>query len=167
MPASMLFSDFLINGSFLVIISFFIYAYVQRWMCDPETERGFQWRGMILKYACWPVFSLGFLLALVNVEIPYIPTSKKAVTGYVSPFVRPLYFHIILFIITLTYVFIQRKYFLPEAELVMSAERTWGMMAFAAVAALMSVIALLTARSESKMTGEDPWDSVDINKINN
>lgn len=166
LPASMLFSDFLINGSLLVIISFLIYIYVQRWMCDPATERGIQWRGMILKYASWPVFFLGFLLALVNVEIPYIPTAKKAVTGYVSPFVRPLVIHVTLFVVAAIYVFIQRKYFIPEGDLVLTAEKTWGMVGFAAVAAFMSLIALFVARSARNMKDEDPWESIDITKIN-
>ncbi len=165
MPASMLFSEFLINGSFLVIISFSIYLFVQRWMCHPETERGFQWRGMILKYASWPVYLLGFLLAVVNVDIPYIPTSKKAVTNYVTPFARPLTFHFLLFILTFIYVLIQRRFFIPEGELVLTAEKTWGMIGFAGVAALMSLAGMLAARSARNLKEEDPWEKIDIHEI--
>jgi cellulose synthase (UDP-forming) len=134
-------------------------------MCHPEVERGTQWRGMILKYASYPVFLLGFLLALVNVEIPYIPTSKKAVTGYVSPFSRPLWIQISLFAVTFTLVYITRRFFTPESELVLTAEKTWGMIGFAALASIVAAGGLYAAWSSWKLKDEDPWDSVDIHKI--
>jgi cellulose synthase (UDP-forming) len=88
LPARMSFVDFLIRGSFVAIISIAIYLYMQKWLCHPHQEKGLHWRGTVLKFACWPVFFLGFLLSVVNAEIPYIPTAKKAVTGYFTPFAR-------------------------------------------------------------------------------
>jgi cellulose synthase (UDP-forming) len=163
-PANMSFVDFLINGSYLAIISLVIFIYIQRWMCHPETERGFQWRGMMLKYACYPVYMLGFLLALVNVEIPYIPTAKKAITGYVTPFARPLWVQVILFIITFAAVFVTRKYYIPESELVLSAEKTWGMIGFALLAVIVVSGGLYATWESRKLKEEDPWDSINLNK---
>jgi cellulose synthase (UDP-forming) len=165
-PASMSFVDFLVHVSYLAIISLIIYLFVQRWMCHPEVERGTQWRGMVLKYASYPVYLLGFLLALVNVDIPYIPTSKKAVTGYTTPFARPLALQVLLFLLTFVLVFIVRKFFTPESELVLTAEKTWGMIGFAALATLVASGGLYAARSSKKLDEDDPWDSVDIHAIN-
>jgi cellulose synthase (UDP-forming) len=134
-------------------------------MCHTETERGFQWRGMILKYACYPVYLLGFLLALVNVEIPYIPTAKKAVTGYTTPFARPLWAQVILFSLTFILVFITRRYYTPESVLVLSAEKTWGMIGFASLAAVVASGGLYAAWESRKLKEEDAWDSIDIHKI--
>jgi cellulose synthase (UDP-forming) len=164
-PARMAFVDFLINGSYVFVISFVIFLYVQRWMCNPKNERGLQWRGMILKYACYPVYLLGFLLALVNVEIPYIPTAKKAVTGIISPFTRPLWTQVGLFIITFILVFVKRRYFTPEGNLVLSAEKTWGMVGFAALAAIVAAGGLYAAYQTRNLKEEDPWDSIDVDNL--
>ena len=165
LPAKMSFVDFLIRGSFVALMGLLVYLYMQKWMCHPETERGVHWRGMILKYACWPVFFLGFLLAVVNADIPYIPTAKKAVRGYFTPFARPLVAHIILFVFAFCSVFFYRRYVAEEADLVLTAEKTWGMMGFAFIAFMMSVGGVLAALEASFLKAEDPWDSVDLSQI--
>lgn len=165
-PASMSFVEFLLNGSYVAIIALAIFVYVQRWMCHRETERGLQWRGMILKYACYPVYMLGFLLALVNVEIPYIPTAKRAVKGFVSPFARPLWGQVILFLVTFAGVYISRRFILPESELVLTAGKTWGMIGFSLIAALVAAGGLFAANQSRNIPDTDPWDSIDVNKIN-
>ena len=165
MPAHMSFAEFLIYGSPIVIIAILIYLYVQKWMCHPETERGLHWRGMVLKFACWPVFFLGFLLAIVDADIPYIPTAKTAVRGYFTPFARPLVIHAILFILVVFLVLNNRRFFMPEGELVLTAERTWAMIGFASIAFILSVGGILAAWEAKSLKAEDPWDSVDLNKI--
>jgi len=162
LPARMEFADFIIYGMPIVLVGITIYLYVQRWVCDRQTEKGLHWRGMILKFACWPVFFIGFLLALVNAEVPYIPTAKKAAVGFVSPFVRPLLIHIISFIITIIGVLIYRKYYMPESQLALSAEKTWGMIGFATLAFIMSVGGVYAAMEARRMKVEDPWDTVNI-----
>ncbi len=165
LPAHMNFVEFLIHGSYVAFFAIVIYMYMQQWMSHPETERGFHWRGMVLKYASWSVFFLGFLLSIVNADIPYIPTAKKAVRGYFTPFARPIVLHILLFIFTFITVFIIRKFYTPVSELLFTAERTWGMMGFAFLAFIMSCGGLLAALEANYLTEEDPWDKVDLNTI--
>ena len=165
LPASMSFSEFLIHGSFVAVLSVLIYLFVQKWMCHPQVERGLHWRGMILKFASWPVFFLGFLLAVVNAEIPYIPTAKKAVTGYFTPFARPLIVQVLIFLFALIIVIIQRRFFIPQSELILSAEKTWAMIGFAFVPFLLSFIGILAAAEARHLKVEDAWDRVDLNEI--
>ncbi|MBX7047022.1 MAG: glycosyltransferase [Ignavibacteria bacterium] len=165
LPAHMSFSEFFIQGAFVTFFGISIYFYMQKWMCHPETERGLHWRGMILKFAAAPVFFLGFILAVVNADIPYIPTAKKAQRGYFTPFARPLVIHIIIFIITFISVFIYRRYFINEVDLVFTAEKTWGMLGFAFIAFLMSVGGVLAALEANILKEEDPWYSVDLKSI--
>ena len=165
-PAHMSFAEFLIHGSYVAFIAILIYLYVQKWMAHPGSERGLHWRGMILKYASWPVFLLGFLLGVVNAEIPYIPTAKKAVTGYFTPFARPLVIHVTCFILALVAIYIQRRFYVPESELILSAEKTWGMMGFALIACILSCGGILAAWEAQHLKPEEPWEGVDLNKIN-
>ena len=165
LPARMNFVDFLIHGSFVTFFGIAIYFYMQKWMCHHESERGFHWRGMVLKFAAAPVFFLGFMLAVVNADIPYIPTAKKAMRGYFTPFARPLVVHIAVFIITSISIFFYRKYFMNETDLVFTAEKTWGMLGFAFIAFVMSVGGVLAAIEANFLSEEDPWDRVDLDGI--
>ncbi|MFH1936959.1 MAG: glycosyltransferase, partial [Bacteroidota bacterium] len=165
LPASMPFVEFLINGSVVAILAILIYLYIQRWLVHPQTERGLHWRGMVLKFASWPVFFLGFLLGVVNAEIPYIPTAKKAVTGYFTPFARPLIGQVVLFILAVVVIIIQRRFLIPESELILSAEKTWAMIGFAFIAFLMSLGGVIAAWQGRNIKVEDPWDTVDLKNI--
>jgi len=162
LPARMEFADFIIYGAPVILCGIIIYLYVQRWLCDPGGERGLHWRGMILKFACWPVYLMGFVLAVVNAEIPYIPTAKKAVTGYVTLFVRPLVVQIVIFTTVVFGVFTYRRYYMPESELTASAEKTWGMIFFAFLAFIMAAGGVFAALEARKMTVEEPWNRITI-----
>lgn len=163
LPAKMEFSEFLINGAPIVIVAVAIYLFMQLWVCHPQTERGLHWRGMVLKFACWPVFLMGFLLSLVDAEIPYIPTAKKAVTGYITPFIRPLIIQVVLFITAILGVVVYRRFYMPESLLAQSAEKAWGMIGFAFLAFLMSLGGVYAALEARKMKVEEPWENVDLN----
>jgi cellulose synthase (UDP-forming) len=163
-PGRMAFSDFIVQGSSIVIISSLIYLYIQKFLCHPESERGIHWRGMILKYSCWPVFLLGFILTLADSEIPYIPTAKKAVTS-ITPFARPLAFYCILFVLTVMAVWIHRRYFVPESELMFSAEKVWGMVAFSFIAFVQSLGGVFAAYEAKGLKDEDPWKKIDLRKM--
>lgn len=160
LPAHMRFVEFLQNTFLVLFADVALYLFIQRWLCHPETERGLHWRGMVLKYACTPVFALGFLLALVNAKIPYIPTAKKAVTGYLTPFARPMILHVWAFLIAVGAVIIYRAFHLPADELVFTAERTWGMIGFAAVPFALSIAGIMAALEARKLKVEEPWADV-------
>ena len=164
LPANMDFGEFLINALPVVAIAIMIYLYVQRWMSHPPTERGLHWRGMILKFATWPVFFLGAMLAVVNAEIPYIPTAKKAVKG-LSPYTRPLIFQVILFVLTLAYVIYDRLYVVSEGMLALTSQKVWGMFAFAFVAIIMVAGGIYAAYESRDLEPEEPWAKIDIQKI--
>lgn len=152
--------QFLQNVFLVLFVDVAIYLFIQRWLCHPETERGLHWRGMVLKFACTPVFVLGFLLSLVNAQIPYIPTAKKAVTGYFTPFARPLLVHILLFLGTILAVVAYRMFFMPADELVFTAEKTWAMITFAAIAFVMSLGGIFAALEARNLAVEEPWETV-------
>jgi len=165
LPARMHFVEFLKYGIPVMIIAICIYLYVQLWMCDPSHERGLHWRGMILKFACWPVFFLGFILSLINADIPYIPTAKQVVIGKISPFAKPMIAHILLFLATIVYVIYQRKYVITETSLVMTSEQTWGMIGFASVAIFMALGSLYAVYESQGLTIEEPWNKINVHQI--
>lgn len=164
-PANMVFSEFVAKGFPVLIIATLIYAYSQKFMVHPETERKFHFKAMVLKYALWPIYSLGFFLSLLNYKIPYIPTSKKAVVGSITPFARPLIWYNIFFIITTVLVVLNRVYFVSQSELLFTSTRTWGMIGFSFIAFVFSSMGILAAREAIKLKQEDPWDKVDVDSI--
>ena len=165
-PAQMYFIQFLTHWIPLAIIAVVIYLFVQRYMCDPREEKGLHWRGSVLKFACWPVFFLGFILSLVDKKIPYIPTAKQAAKG-ISPFAKPMLFHGLIFLITLVYIMINRFYYTPESVLEMTSERTWGMIAFSSIAFIMAIGGLYAAFESRNLSVEDPWDKVNVSDLKN
>ncbi len=164
LPANMDFGEFIIYGSPILIIAVFVYLYIQKWLSHPPSEKGLHWRGMVLKFATWPVFFLGAMLAVVNAEIPYIPTAKKAVKG-LSPYTRPLIFQLILFVGTLVYVIYDRLYVVSEGLIGLTSEKVWGMFAFAFVSIIMVGGGIYAAYQSSNLEAEEPWKAVDLKKI--
>ncbi len=164
-PANMDFTEFLVKGIPVALISLTMYLYVQRFLVHPKTEVGFHWRGMILKYSLFPVYFLSFILSLLNYKIPYIPTPKKAVIGSITPFARPLIWYNVLFIVSVTVLFFDRKYFVPESELLFTSSRTWGMIGFSLIAFLQSLGGILAALGAIRLKEEMPWEKIDVNNI--
>lgn len=165
LPANMDFLEFILHYLPVAFIGIAIYLYVQQWLCHPEEERGMHWRGMFLKFACWPVFFLGSVLSLLNADIPYIPTAKQAVKGF-TPFARPLLVHQVLFLLTITVVVIQRFFFTPEARLALSSGEVWGMVAFASIAFFMTLGGTFMAWQSKKISPEEPWINVEPDCMN-
>ncbi|MBK7407308.1 MAG: hypothetical protein IPJ40_03985 [Saprospirales bacterium] len=119
---------------------------------------------MFLKFACWPIFLRGFLLSLRNADIPYIPTAKQAVKGF-TPFVLPLLLHQLLFLTTVIYVVVQRKYYTPETRMALTSSEVWGMVAFAGLAYFMTFGGIYAAWKSRKIKAEEPWALVDLEEI--
>lgn len=164
-PATMRFDGFLTAVAPVAVVGVAIYLFVQRWLCDPATERGLHWRGFVLKLTCWPVFLAGTILAVIRAEIPYIPTAKEAVPGR---FVRLAWPQLVLlgaFSVTVARISYTRMLVTPEAALQLSAEAIWGMLAFATLPAFASIGALYAAWEARRPVTGAPWDDVDIEHL--
>ncbi|WP_242928758.1 glycosyltransferase [Pontibacter vulgaris] len=59
----------------LIGVSMLIRQYAQRWLLE-EHERGLQLFGGLMRVGTWWVFLLGFVYAVLRVNVPYIPTPK-------------------------------------------------------------------------------------------
>ncbi len=163
--AAMRFDDFLAEIAPVAVIGAGIYIFMQRWLCDPATERGIHWRGFVLKTACWPIYLLGTVLAVVRADIPYIPTSKEAVRGQVVRLAWPQLLLLALYTLTLVSVLFERLLWAPEVSLELSAEAIWGMIAFASLPVLASVGALHAAAQARRLPAGAPWDDVEVGTI--
>ena len=164
LPANMEFTQFLGLWLPLVVTTVLIYLFVQVWNCHPAKENGFHLRGMFLKFACWPVFFLGFLISLWNGNIPYIPTAKLAVKGF-TPFAKPLLIYQLLFICSLGMVVVQRRFYTAEASLELTSGEVWGMVAFCMVAFLTSLGGLYAAYESRTLNIAEPWVTVKLENI--
>ena len=164
LPANMDFIEFVIYWIPVAIMGISIYLFVQKWMCHPETESGIHWRGMFLKFACWYVFFLGFVLSLFNKKIPYIPTAKTA-DNSLTPFVKPLIIHLLIFITTLIIVIIIRLYFTLEARIALSSGNIWGMVTFAFIAFIMTFGGIYAAYEATVLKKDDAWKNIDVDSI--
>ena len=164
-PATMSFAEFLTVAAPVGVIGALIYLLMQRWLCDPASERGVHWRGMVLKIACWPVFLAGTALAVVHKDIPYIPTAKEAVRGRFLRLAWPQLGLISLYLVTIAKVLVLRTRGTTEASLELSAEAVWGMIAFATLPVLAACVALYAAWQASRLPATAPWTAVRVDQI--
>jgi cellulose synthase (UDP-forming) len=164
-PATMAFAEFLSEAAPVAVAGAAIYLTMQRWFCDPATERGLHWRGMMLKIACWPVFLAGTVLAILHTEIPYIPTAKEAVRGRFHRLAWPQLVLIGLYGVTLARVIFLRARATSEGSLELSSEAIWGMIAFATLPVIAASGALYAAWQARRPRADAPWDAVDVSVI--
>ncbi|MEM6802575.1 MAG: glycosyltransferase family 2 protein [Bacteroidota bacterium] len=59
----------------LLVLNMLIRQFAQRWMLE-EHERGFHVLGGVLLASTWWIHLVGFIYAIFNVKVPYIPTPK-------------------------------------------------------------------------------------------
>jgi cellulose synthase (UDP-forming) len=129
-PAAMFMSEYLQHALPVGFFGVLIYRYAQRWLCDPARERGWHWRGMLLKVGCWSVYLKGLILALLGVAVPYIPTAKSRQSGNFWRLAAvPLTITLASFA-TLMVVLVRRFYFMSEAEVRITTEVAAGMIGF-------------------------------------
>lgn len=164
-PAAMRFAEFVTMGAPVAVIGMAMYAWMQRWLCDPATERGTHWRGLVLKVACWPIFLTGTVLAILRAEIPYIPTAKEAVRGRFLRLAWPHLALIALYLTTLLRVVYVRVLVTSEASLELTTEAVWGMLAFATLPVLMACGALHAAWQARRPAAGAPWDDIDVTDL--
>jgi cellulose synthase (UDP-forming) len=163
-PASMPFGGFLTAAAPVAAAGVASYLFAERWLCDAASERGLHWRGLALKLAAWPIYLRGTVLAILRRDVPYVPTSKRAVGGRFVRLAWPQLALLSLFAITMMRVFSTRL-LTPDASLTYTAEAVWGMTAFASAPVLAGLVALYAAWQSDQPEAGDPWDAVDPDRI--
>jgi cellulose synthase (UDP-forming) len=164
-PAAMAFDAFLAYVLPVGVAALTMYLLVQRWFCDPSSERGLHFAGLILKASCWHVFLTGTMLAILRADLPYVPTAKEAVQGRFLRLAWPALMLITAYAVTLGRVIADRLVTTPEAVLELSAQATWGMMAFATVPVVASCGTLYAAWQSRHAPPNSPWDAVDVHSV--
>ncbi|MEA2491009.1 MAG: hypothetical protein QOH21_2801, partial [Acidobacteriota bacterium] len=129
-PAAMFLSEYLQRALPVGLFGVLIYRYAQRWLCDPARERGWHWRGTLLKLGCWSVYFHALVLALLGVAVPYIPTAKSRQAGNFWRLAAVPLTIIVGSFATLVAVLVRRFYLMPEAEVRISTEVAAGMTGF-------------------------------------
>ena len=164
-PAAMAFDAFLAYVLPVGVAGITMYLLVQRWFCDPSSERGLHLAGLILKASCWHVFLTGTILAILRADLPYVPTAKEAVQGRFLRLAWPALVLITAYAVTLGLVIADRLVTTPEAVLELSAQATWGMIGFATVPVVASCGTLYAAWQSRHSPATSPWDAVDVHSI--
>lgn len=129
-PAAILLSEYVKHAAPVGLFGILIYRFMNRWLCDPARERGWHWRGTLLKVGIWNIHLLGLMLAMARVNVPYVPTEKTRRVGRFWRLARVPLTMISLSAITVLWAFYERMYLLPEAEVRISTEATAGMLLF-------------------------------------
>jgi cellulose synthase (UDP-forming) len=163
-PANMRFAGFVMAVAPVGALGAAIYLFAQRWFCDARAERGLQWRGLMLKIACWPVFVAGTLLAIARMELPYIPTAKQAVRQAFLRLAWPHLALLVLYVVTLAHV-VATRILTENASLDRSPEAIWGMTLFATMPVVASLCALHAAWQSSRPPRPGAWTRVDATAI--
>lgn len=129
-PAVMLILEYVRHALPVGLFGVLVYRATQRWLCDPDRERGWHWRGTLMKVGLWNIYLLGLVLAVARVKIPYIPTEKTRQRSQFLQMARLPLLTIALSVITVIWTVYLRLYRLPEAEVRITTEVTAGMLAF-------------------------------------
>lgn len=164
-PAAMDFGAFVTIGGPVAVLGSTLYAASQRWLAHPVREWGFHWRGLSLKVACWPIFLVGSVLAVLRAEVPYIPTAKEARRGRFLALAWP---HLLLaaaYLTSVGWTAYRRLLVAPEETLYLTSEATWGMVAFATAAVAMATGGIHAAWEARTLPEHQPWDAVDVTSI--
>ena len=163
-PAAMRYASFLVALAPVGIIGLSVYLFVQRWLCDPQGERGLHWRGLMLKIACWPTFVLGTVLGMARLDVPYVPTAKAPVAGKFLRLAWPHFALLLVYAATVLRVAAQRI-FTEDVALDRSPETVWGMTLFATIPVLASLTAVYAAWQSGRPAPAGAWTQIDIAAI--
>jgi len=129
-PAAMFLAEYLVHATPVGLFGILIYRFIQRWLIDPERERGWHWRAMLLKIGSWDIYFKGFILAVANVSVPYIPTAKKRQRGNFWKLAAVPLSVVVVSLATVVWTIVRRLTVMPEAEVRITTEVTAGMIGF-------------------------------------
>ncbi|MEO6259294.1 MAG: glycosyltransferase family 2 protein [Thermoanaerobaculia bacterium] len=129
-PAAFLLDEYVRHALPVGLFGVLIYQYMQRWMCDPARERGWHWRGTLLKVGSWTVYLQGLLLALLGIAVPYIPTAKQRQRTRFWTLARVPAGIVALSAITAGWTLYRQLFVLAESEVRITTEVTFGMLTF-------------------------------------
>lgn len=135
-PAAMILAEYLEHAIPLALLGLTIYRLSQRWLCDPVRERGWHWRGTLLKIGTWNVFLRGLWFAIRGIEVPYIPTAKERKFGEFWRLARLPLAVIAISATTLLIVVYRRLFVLDEHYVRVTTEATWAMAGFLIINAI-------------------------------
>jgi cellulose synthase (UDP-forming) len=131
-PAAMFLAEYVVYAIPVGLLGVAVYRFAQRWLCDPIRERGWHWRGMLLKIGCWSVYLKALVLALANVAVPYIPTPKERRTGNLWRMAAVPLTVVLLSLAMIAWALTRRLYRMAEGEVRITTEAMAGMLVFAA-----------------------------------
>ncbi|MGZ8829307.1 MAG: glycosyltransferase family 2 protein [Thermoanaerobaculia bacterium] len=152
-PAAVLLAKYLQHALPIGLLGAIIYRFQQRWLCDPVRERGWHWRGTLLKIGAWNVYLRGLILAVRGVDVPYIPTRKERHRGSFWNLARWPVLTIALSVVTIVWTVLQHLYFLPEFEVLITTEVTVGMVMFLLVNIVLMSGRVYAAWADSREEG--------------
>lgn len=132
-PAVFLLGEYLEHAVPVGLFGIAVYTFAQRWLCDPARERGFHWRGTLLKIGSWNVYLAGLVLALLGIAVPYIPTAKERRRANFWRLARLPLTMISLSLLTIAWTAYVQLYVAPESEVLITTEVTLGMVTFAII----------------------------------
>ena len=135
-PAAITMADYLERVIPIGILGLAIYRLSQRWLCDPAREKGWHWRGTLLKIGAWNVYLKGLILAIRGITVPYIPTAKERKTSSFWSLAAVPMAIIGISVCTTAGVLWRRLYFLDETYVRLTTEATYGMIGFLTVNAI-------------------------------
>jgi cellulose synthase (UDP-forming) len=70
------YAEYLLRAMPFVFMFFFIQVYAKYFYFIKERKKGFNIEGLLLVLGTWPVYSVAFIAALFNIQIPFISTPK-------------------------------------------------------------------------------------------
>jgi cellulose synthase (UDP-forming) len=149
-PAAMQLLDWLQHALPVGVFATAGYFLAQRWLCDPERERGVHWRGTLLKIGAWSVYLRGLWLIATGRTVPYIPTAKERRRGRFRRLARVPAAVIGLSMAAVAWAIYRRLAFMPEAEVRITTEVTLGMVGFLIVNVLFMSGRLYAAWQDRK-----------------
>jgi cellulose synthase (UDP-forming) len=129
-PAAFMLDDYVRHALPVGLFGVLIYRYIQRWLCDPLRERGWHWRGTLLKVGSWTVYLQGLLLAILGVAVPYIPTAKERRRARFWKLAWVPAGIMAISMATCGWTFYRDLFVLAESEVRITTEVTFGMLSF-------------------------------------